>query len=100
MEIPRLREECMVSSLATAGDPTPAYICPFDQAYSYPEQAARELKMDQSLLAVLASPRKAVTVSVPVKLDSGVVQVLAGHRVQHCDVLGSLQGVGSVTTRL
>jgi len=84
--------------LATAGDSTPTYICPFDQAYSYLEQAARELKMDQSLLAVLASPA-VVTVSVPVKLDSGVVQVLAGHRVQHCDVLGPYRG-GLRTTRL
>jgi len=56
--------------LATAGDPTPAYICPFDQAYSYLEQAARELKMDQSLLAVLASPPASSHRFVPVKLDS------------------------------
>jgi glutamate dehydrogenase (NAD(P)+)/glutamate dehydrogenase (NADP+) len=83
----------MVSpSLLPLETPTPEYICPFDQAYSYLEQAARELKMDQSLLAVLGSPRKVVTVSVPVKLDSGVVQVLAGHRVQHCDVLGPYKG--------
>jgi len=65
MEIPRLlRRMYGFTILATAGDPTPAYICPFDQAYSYPEQAARELKMDQSLLAV-PGPRKVVTVSVP-----------------------------------
>lgn len=71
---------------------SPAYICPFAQACSYLEQAASELKLDQSLLAVLSSPRKVVTVSIPVKLDSGEVQVLAGHRVQHCDVLGPYKG--------
>jgi glutamate dehydrogenase (NAD(P)+)/glutamate dehydrogenase (NADP+) len=48
--------------------------------------------MDQGLLAVLSNPRKVVTVSIPVKLDSGEVQVLAGHRVQHCDVLGPYKG--------
>jgi len=40
----------------------------------------------------LSHPRKVVTVSIPVKLDNGTVQVLAGHRVQHCDVLGPYKG--------
>lgn len=71
---------------------SPAHICPFDQACSFLEQAARELKMDQSLLVVLSNPRKSVSVSIPVKLDSGEVQVLVGHRVQHCDVLGPYKG--------
>lgn len=48
--------------------------------------------MDQGLLEILSHPRKVVTVSIPVKLDSGDVQVLAGHRVQHCDVLGPFKG--------
>ena len=83
----------MVSpSLLPLETPSPAYICPFDQACSYLEQAARELQLDQGLLAVLSKPRKVVTVSIPVKLDSGEVQVLAGHRVQHCDVLGPYKG--------
>jgi glutamate dehydrogenase (NAD(P)+)/glutamate dehydrogenase (NADP+) len=72
--------------------PSPAHICPYDQACSYLEQAAKELKLDQNLLAVLSNPRKVVTVSIPVKLDSGEVRVLAGHRVQHCDVLGPYKG--------
>ena len=83
----------MVSpSLLPLLTPTPAHICPFDQACSYLEQAARELQLDQGLLAILSNPRKVVTVSIPVKLDSGEVQVLAGHRVQHCDVLGPYKG--------
>ena len=83
----------MVSpSLLPLEAPTPAHICPFGQACSYLEQAARELQLDQGLLAILSNPRKVVTVSIPVKLDSGEVQVLAGHRVQHCDVLGPYKG--------
>ncbi len=83
----------MVSpSLLPLEAPTPAHICPFAQACSYLEQAARELQLDQGLLAILSNPRKVVTVSIPVKLDSGEVQVLAGHRVQHCDVLGPYKG--------
>ncbi|MBE9180903.1 Glu/Leu/Phe/Val dehydrogenase [Oculatella sp. LEGE 06141] len=82
----------MVLSLAPLESPSPAHICPFDQACSYLESAAKELKLDQGLLAILSHPRKAITVTIPVKLDNGDVQVLAGHRVQHCDVLGPYKG--------
>jgi glutamate dehydrogenase (NAD(P)+)/glutamate dehydrogenase (NADP+) len=83
----------MVStSLLPLESPSPAYICPYDQACSYLEEAARELKLDQNILEVLSNPRKVVTVSIPVKRDDGEVQVLAGHRVQHCDILGPYKG--------
>lgn len=72
--------------------PSPAHICPFDQACSYLEDAARELRLDQSIIEILSNPRKVITVSIPVKMDSGEVRVLAGHRVQHCDVLGPYKG--------
>lgn len=82
----------IVSPTVPTEAPSPAYICPLDQACSYLEQAGRELHLDQSLMAVLSSPRKVVTVSIPVQLDNGEVRVLAGHRVQHCDVLGPYKG--------
>ena len=71
---------------------TPAHICPFDQACSYLDAAGKELKLDQGVLAILSNPRKVVTVSIPVKLDNGEIQVLAGHRVQHSDILGPYKG--------
>jgi glutamate dehydrogenase (NAD(P)+)/glutamate dehydrogenase (NADP+) len=71
---------------------SPAHICPFDQACSYLEAAAKELKLDQGTLEILSHPRKVVTVSIPVKLDDGEVRVLAGHRVQHSDILGPYKG--------
>lgn len=71
---------------------SPAHICPLNQACRYLEHAAQNLQLDQGVLAVLSNPRKVVTVSIPVKLDSGEVQVLAGHRVQHCNVLGPYKG--------
>jgi glutamate dehydrogenase (NAD(P)+) len=82
----------VLSSLLPFETPSPAYICPFDQACSYLDQAAKELQMDQGLMEILSHPRKVVTVAIPVKLDNGKVQVLAGHRVQHCDVLGPYKG--------
>ncbi|MBD2104149.1 Glu/Leu/Phe/Val dehydrogenase [Leptolyngbya sp. FACHB-261] len=82
----------MSPSLLPLVTPSPAHICPFDQACSYLEEAAKELQLDSGLLAILSSPRKVVTVSVPVKLDSGEVRVLVGHRVQHCNILGPYKG--------
>ncbi|WP_016949512.1 Glu/Leu/Phe/Val dehydrogenase [Anabaena sp. PCC 7108] len=71
---------------------SPAHICPFDQACSYLEWAAKELKLDPGLVEILSHPRKVVTVSIPVKMDNGEVRVLAGHRVQHSDILGPYKG--------
>jgi glutamate dehydrogenase/leucine dehydrogenase len=82
----------MVSSLQIPAAPTPAYICPFDRTCSYLQQAADELQIDPNVIVILEQPRKVVTVSIPVKLDNGQVKVLAGHRVQHCDVLGPYKG--------
>ncbi|CDM93146.1 MAG: Glu/Leu/Phe/Val dehydrogenase [Limnospira sp. PMC 1291.21] len=82
----------VVSSQVATTSPTPAYICPFDRTCSYLNQAAAELGMDPNILVILEHPRKVVTVSIPVKLDNGKVQILAGHRVQHCDVLGPYKG--------
>ncbi len=72
--------------------PSPAHICPFDQACSYLEAAAKELQLNQGIVEILSHPRKVVTVSIPVKLDNGDVQVLAGHRVQHSNILGPYKG--------
>ena len=80
------------SSLPRLEQESPAYICPYDQACSYLEAAAKELQLDQGILEVLSHPRKVVTVSIPVKRDNSQVQVLAGHRVQHCDILGPYKG--------
>ncbi len=82
----------VLTSLSPQENPSPAYICPLDQACSYLEEAARELKLDRNILEILSNPRKVVTVSIPVKRDDGEVQVLAGHRVQHCDILGPYKG--------
>ncbi|MBD2531107.1 Glu/Leu/Phe/Val dehydrogenase [Nostoc flagelliforme FACHB-838] len=83
----------MISKSLLLSEPaSPAHICPFDQACSYLEAAAKELNLNQGLLEILSHPRKVVTVSIPVKLDNGEIQVLAGHRVQHSDVLGPYKG--------
>jgi glutamate dehydrogenase (NAD(P)+) len=45
--------------------------------------AAEHLNLDSGLRRVLRQPRRALTVSFPVHMDDGTVQVFTGHRVQH-----------------
>ncbi len=82
----------VLSSFPSLETASPAHICPFDQACSYLEAAAKELHLNQGVIEILSHPRKAITVSIPVKLDNGEVQVLVGHRVQHSDILGPYKG--------
>lgn len=82
----------VTTSLPLMEGDSPAHICPYDQACSYLQWAAKELKLDQSVVEILSYPRKVVTVSIPVKMDDGDVRVLTGHRVQHSDILGPYKG--------
>ena len=41
------------------------------------------LDLGHGMLDMLATPRREVTVSVPLRRDDGSVEVLVGHRVQH-----------------
>lgn len=68
------------------------YICPSAMACSYLDQAAQALKLSQDVIEVLSVPRRVLTVSVPVRMDTGRVRVFVGYRVQHCDVLGPFKG--------
>ncbi len=45
--------------------------------------AAERLNLDAGLRAVLREPRRALTVTFPVHMDDGTVQVFTGYRVQH-----------------
>jgi glutamate dehydrogenase (NAD(P)+) len=45
--------------------------------------AAERLDLDPGLRAVLREPRRALTVTFPVHMDDGTVEVFTGYRVQH-----------------
>jgi glutamate dehydrogenase/leucine dehydrogenase len=65
---------------------------PFEIAQHYFQQAADRLRLDQGTRAVLATPKRSLTVAVPVKMDDGEVQVFTGHRVQHNIARGPAKG--------
>lgn len=56
------------------------------------EQAARVISCDPNILERLKRPKRAVIVSVPVRMDDHTVKVFTGYRVQHNTTLGPWKG--------
>lgn len=54
--------------------------------------AAEHLDLDPGIHEVLKHPKRALIVSLPVKLDDGSVRVFLGCRVQHNDARGPFKG--------
>ncbi|MEM2760370.1 MAG: Glu/Leu/Phe/Val dehydrogenase [Nitrososphaerales archaeon] len=67
-------------------------INPYENALKQLEDAARILKLDQGMHEFLRTPKRVLTVSLPVKMDNGRVRVFVGHRVQHNDARGPFKG--------
>src|SRR5687768_305491 len=66
---------------------------PFWQnAHHYFDRVYQSMKLDGVWRAVLASPRRVLTVSCPVKMDDGRIQVFTGYRAQHNGALGPFKG--------
>jgi len=65
---------------------------PFKIAQSQFERAAGRLGLDPGMRAILSTPKRCLTVSVPVKMDDGVYQVFTGHRVAHNMARGPAKG--------
>ena len=62
---------------------TAAAINPWHVAQQQFDMAAEKLNLDPGLRQVLREPRRTLTVTFPVKMDDGSVQVFTGYRVQH-----------------
>jgi glutamate dehydrogenase (NAD(P)+) len=64
----------------------------FEAVNSLFDKAADRLGMDQSLREILKTPFREVTVSVPVRMDSGKIHVYTGYRIQHNGARGPWKG--------
>lgn len=64
----------------------------FQDAFAQLEEAAAIMKMDPNVLERLKYPKRALQVSVPIRLDDGTVKVFEGYRVQHNMTLGPGKG--------
>ncbi len=56
------------------------------------DNAARKLNLDDGMRKVLKSPAREITVSIPVQLDDGRLEVFTGYRVQHSIARGPGKG--------
>lgn len=53
---------------------------------------ARELCLDRGIHAILRQPERELTVSVPVVMDDGHIEVFTGYRIQHSSARGPCKG--------
>ncbi len=67
-------------------------INPYDNALKQLDDAAKLLSLEKGMHDFLRTPKRILTVSVPVKMDNGSVRVFVGHRVQHNDARGPFKG--------
>ena len=78
--------------LETTKGSTASTINPFEVALKQLDEAAKLIKLDKGLHQVLASPKRVLTVSLPVKMDKGEIRVFTGYRSQHNDARGPYKG--------
>lgn len=64
----------------------------FQRTISNFEKAAALIKLDENVAQRLRRPERMLIVSVPVRMDSGRVEVFTGYRVQHNDSCGPYKG--------
>jgi len=65
---------------------------PFRIAQHQFETAADKLKLNPGMREILRSPRRALSLSLPIKMDDGSVKVFQGFRVQHNSSRGPCKG--------
>jgi glutamate dehydrogenase (NAD(P)+) len=63
-----------------------------DSALSQLDEAARTMDLDPGVLEVLRHPRRALEVSIPVRMDDGQIRVFKGYRVHHNTSRGPSKG--------
>ncbi len=64
----------------------------FQMALKQLDDAAKHIKLDPHIHAILRQPERELTVAVPVVMDDGHVEVFTGHRVQYSSVRGPCKG--------
>ena len=65
---------------------------PFESMMQRFRFAADILDLDEGMFQYLSSPVKQVTVSIPIIMDDGRIEVFEGYRVIHANVLGPSKG--------
>jgi glutamate dehydrogenase (NAD(P)+) len=58
----------------------------------YFDRVYQTMHLDETWRAVLSSPKRVLTVSCPVRMDDGRIQVFTGYRAQHNNARGPFKG--------
>src|SRR3954453_14162376 len=56
------------------------------------DSVAKVIQLDQNILERLRYPKRAMVVSVPVRMDDGTTRTFSGYRVQHSMTSGASKG--------
>jgi glutamate dehydrogenase (NAD(P)+) len=64
----------------------------WQNAHRYFDRVYQTMNLDPAWRAVLSSPKRVLTVSCPVKMDDGQIQVFTGYRAQHNNARGPFKG--------
>ena len=64
----------------------------WESALEYFDAAADLMDLEEGIHEILRSPKRSLTVSVPVRMDSGEVRVFTGYRVHHDVTRGPAKG--------
>lgn len=67
-------------------------INPFEMALKQLDEVSKLIKLDSGMHQILAHPKRVLTVSIPVRMDSGEIKVFTGFRSQHNDARGPYKG--------
>ena len=64
----------------------------WQNAHLYFDRVYQTMGLDPTWRAVLSSPKRVLTVSCPVRMDNGQIQVFTGYRAQHNNARGPFKG--------
>src|SRR5687767_6380294 len=64
----------------------------WQNAHLYFDRVYTSMNLDPMWRAVLAAPKRVLTVSCPVRMDDGSIQVFTGYRAQHNNARGPFKG--------
>jgi glutamate dehydrogenase (NAD(P)+) len=87
-----LTETLVRSDQVMVGIEKPARLDLWDTVLGSLDDVARRLRLDPGIHAILREPERELTVSIPVVMDDGLIQVFKGYRVQHSSARGPCKG--------
>jgi glutamate dehydrogenase (NAD(P)+) len=64
----------------------------WQNAHQYFNRVFKTMNLDQTWRQVLSSPKRVLTVSCPIRMDDGRIQVFTGYRAQHNGARGPFKG--------